>query len=60
MNPDSNICYIVGAMSLTPDLRPYPTRGDCVIAAELRGPNLIRTMTVYSTSGEYNPLRKAC
>ena len=34
MNPDSNICYIVGAMSLTPDLRPYPTRGDCVIAAD--------------------------
>ena len=34
VNPDSNICYIVGAMSLTPDLRPYPTRGDYVIAAD--------------------------
>lgn len=34
MNPASNICYIVGAMSLTPDLRPYPTPGDYVIAAD--------------------------
>lgn len=32
MNP--NICYIVGAMSLTPDLRPYPLAGDYVIAAD--------------------------
>ena len=29
-----NICYIVGAMSLTPDLRPYPVQGDYVIAAD--------------------------
>ncbi len=28
------ICYIVGAMSLTPDLRPYPHSGDYVIAAD--------------------------
>ena len=28
------ICYIVGAMSLTPDLRPCPRRGDYVIAAD--------------------------
>lgn len=28
------ICYIVGAMSLTPDLRPYPRSGDYVIAAD--------------------------
>ena len=34
MIPASNICYIVGAMSLTPDLRPYPTPGDYVIAAD--------------------------
>lgn len=34
MNPETNICYIVGAMSLTPDLRPYPTPGDYVIAAD--------------------------
>ena len=34
MNPASNICYIVGAMSLTPDLRPYPVAGDYVIAAD--------------------------
>ena len=34
MNPASNICYIVGAMSLTPDLRPYPLQGDYVIAAD--------------------------
>lgn len=34
MIPTSNICYIVGAMSLTPDLRPYPTPGDYVIAAD--------------------------
>ena len=27
MDPASNICYIVGAMSLTPDLRPYPVSG---------------------------------
>ena len=34
MNPVSNICYIVGAMSLTPDLRPWPVPGDYVIAAD--------------------------
>ena len=34
MDPASNICYIVGAMSLTPDLRPYPAPGDYVIAAD--------------------------
>lgn len=28
------ICYIVGAMSLTPNLRPYPAPGDYVIAAD--------------------------
>lgn len=28
------ICYVVGAMSLTPDLRPWPVRGDRVIAAD--------------------------
>ena len=31
---NQNICYVVGAMSLTPDLRPYPTVGDYVIAAD--------------------------
>lgn len=30
----NRICYIVGAMSLTPDLRPYPIPGDYVIAAD--------------------------
>ena len=35
MDPSANICYIVGAMSLTPDLRPYPLSGDYVIAADL-------------------------
>lgn len=30
----SNICYVVGAMSLTPALRPYPAPGDYVIAAD--------------------------
>lgn len=34
MDPASNICYIVGAMSLTPDLRPYPVSGDYIIAAD--------------------------
>lgn len=34
MDPRTNICYIVGAMSLTPDLRPYPVPGDYVIAAD--------------------------
>ena len=34
MDPVSNICYIVGAMSLTPSLRPYPAPGDYVIAAD--------------------------
>lgn len=34
MDPAFNICYIVGAMSLTPDLRPYPRPGDYVIAAD--------------------------
>ncbi len=35
MSSASNICYVVGAMSLTPDLRPYPVPGDYVIAADL-------------------------
>ena len=30
----SGICYVVGAMSLTPSLRPYPVPGDYVIAAD--------------------------
>lgn len=30
----NGICYVVGAMSLTPDLRPYPVPGDYVIAAD--------------------------
>lgn len=30
----SSICYIVGAMSLSPDLRPSPAPGDYVIAAD--------------------------
>lgn len=30
----NGICYVVGAMSLTPDLRPCPVQGDCVIAAD--------------------------
>lgn len=30
----NGICYVVGAMSLTPDLRPCPMQGDCVIAAD--------------------------
>ena len=30
----TGICYIVGAMSLTPTLRPYPTAEDSVIAAD--------------------------
>lgn len=30
----SSICYVVGAMSLTPALRPYPAPGDYVIAAD--------------------------
>ena len=30
----TGICYIVGAMSLTPALRPYPTAEDYVIAAD--------------------------
>lgn len=34
MDPSTNICYVVGAMSLTPDLRPYPLSGDYVIAAD--------------------------
>lgn len=34
MAVDNKICYVVGAMSLTPALRPYPTTGDFVIAAD--------------------------
>lgn len=35
MEPNSKgVCYIVGAMSLTPSLRPYPAPGDYVIAAD--------------------------
>ena len=34
MRRPSSICYIAGAMSLTPALRPYPAPGDYVIAAD--------------------------
>ena len=34
MRRPSSICYIAGAMSLTPSLRPYPAPGDYVIAAD--------------------------
>lgn len=34
MSKQSGICYVVGAMSLTPALRPYPAPGDYVIAAD--------------------------
>ena len=34
MANSSGICYVVGAMSLTPALRPYPAPGDYVIAAD--------------------------
>ncbi|MGI5963934.1 MAG: thiamine diphosphokinase [Lawsonibacter sp.] len=34
MQYDNRICYVVGAMSLSPSLRPYPAPGDCVIAAD--------------------------
>lgn len=34
MTRTAGICYIVGAMSLTPALRPYPAPGDYVIAAD--------------------------
>ncbi len=34
MEHDNRICYVVGAMSLTPALRPYPNPGDFVIAAD--------------------------
>ena len=31
---NDRICYVVGAMSLSPSLRPYPAPGDYVIAAD--------------------------
>lgn len=34
MSNNDRICYVVGAMSLTPSLRPYPVAGDYVIAAD--------------------------
>lgn len=34
MANSSGICYVVGAMSLSPSLRPYPAPGDYVIAAD--------------------------
>ena len=34
MAQPSGICYLAGAMSLTPDLRPCPRPGDYVIAAD--------------------------
>ena len=34
MANENKICYVVGAMSLTPDLRPFPAPGDFVIAAD--------------------------
>ena len=33
MTNNQRICYVVGAMSLSPSLRPYPAPGDYVIAA---------------------------
>ena len=34
MSNEKRICYVVGAMSLTPDLKPFPVPGDFVIAAD--------------------------
>ena len=34
MKSQTGICYIVGAMSLTPGLCPHPAPGDYVIAAD--------------------------
>lgn len=34
MTNENKICYVVGAMSLTPNLRPFPAPGDFVIAAD--------------------------
>lgn len=34
MTNNQRICYVVGAMSLSPSLRPYPALGDYVIAAD--------------------------
>lgn len=34
MANENKICYVVGAMSLTPNLRPFPAPGDFVIAAD--------------------------
>ena len=34
MTNNQRICYVVGAMSLSPSLRPYPAPGDYVIAAD--------------------------
>ena len=34
MATNDRICYVVGAMSLSLALRPYPAPGDCVIAAD--------------------------
>ena len=34
MTMNNRICYVVGAMSLSLALRPYPAPGDCVIAAD--------------------------
>ena len=34
MSANNRICYVVGAMSLSMNLRPYPAPGDYVIAAD--------------------------
>ena len=34
MAANDRICYVVGAMSLSMNLRPYPAPGDYVIAAD--------------------------
>ena len=34
MANNDRVCYVVGAMSLSLALRPYPAPGDCVIAAD--------------------------
>ena len=54
MTNNQRICYVVGAMSLSPSLRPYPAPGDYVIAAD-RGYDSLMALSLIHISEPTRP-----
>ena len=57
MAGNTQICYVVGAMSLSPSLRPYPLSGDYVIAADRGYDSLVAYgVTPHLVVGDFDSL----